>query len=193
MKKTISRLYYYFKFNCENFSRTLVLFITTFIMPCASAVLPEILLTQSKKKSDSEDNDSTLYIVLGTVASIAVLNGIQQGLIRFLQNSTTQAMRKHHLKILEDNPHCLISQDNSNITSLEYVTVSGGVKDFVTNSISICAGLPMFLGSIISNLCYVRYTTKSPIATLYVASFISSATVVQILWTLLSSKNEVKL
>jgi hypothetical protein len=65
----------------------------------------------------------------------AFFSGIQQSITTFLTTSTMQAMKKHNVDLLTDeDSKFLIHGNNENISSLQYVTVGVGVRDFANNT-----------------------------------------------------------
>ena len=75
-----------------------------------------------------------------------------------------QAMKAHKVQQLMDESKFLIHGDNKGITSIQYITVGVGVRDFVTNTVPIFTALPMYAISAVNTLAYIGlYTELAPL------------------------------
>jgi len=145
------------------------------VVPIASISMPMFFLN---KDNDSEDksNNIDLFTALTSAAMVALLSGIQQALSTMLIKSTMQAMREQNIQLLmDDKSKFLMHSHNKDITSLQYVTVGVGVRDFAANTIPIFVGLPMYTISSASTLIQIGYYTGSFATSGIVLGFVAAS------------------
>ena len=172
LKEAGAKLYPYFTPSYNNLSRVIGLFSSTILVPAATIIMPLIFLKWTKfDDNSSEDNNinynntNTNFPALFVSASaVALINGVQKGLSMLLTISTMQAMKAHKVQQLMDESKFLIHGDNKGITSIQYITVGVGVRDFVTNTVPIFTALPMYAISAVNTLAYIGlYTELAPL------------------------------
>ena len=162
IKDSASKLKPYLGPSYENASRFFVLFLSVIVIPVFTIVLPSFFLKSRENSNNTDDDFENLDITKALLAAgtTSIIFGIQKGLTTFLQNSVMQKMRKDNLERLKDSSDFLMYADTDKISSLQYVTVGQGPKDFCNNSIPFIT-LPMYITSTASTLGYIWKQTGS--------------------------------
>lgn len=173
LKKSVVKLYPYFAPSYDNLVRTVGFITAVIIVPTVNFLLPSLLV----KKDDNQENGSTEIITaLTSSAAVAVLTGAQHALSTMLTISTTQSIRENHVKLLMDETKFLSHGNLENISSLQYVTVGVGVRDFCSGAVPMFVALPMYTISAITTLINICRTTQSINTSGVIIGFISSYT-----------------
>jgi len=160
LRQAAAKLHQYFTFSYDNCSRLVGIFTAVVLVPAATVVMPMIFLKKNDSDSSNGSNSTDLTTALASAFAVSLLNGLQQALTTMLTMSTMQAMRKHHVELLMDKrSKFLIHADTEDITSLQYVTVGVGVRDFATNAVPVFTGLPMYTVTAGTTLGYIGVFT----------------------------------
>ena len=150
LNKIFWRLCPYFMPSKENAFRVFGLFTAVVVVPTVNYVALNMIMNSEEEEPDSFD----LGHALASAVTLSVISGIHRGITDALTNSTVRAMKAHNIKKLLDESKYLMYGNTKDISSLQYVTVGQGVRDFASNAISLCIELPMYslitLGSLIS-------------------------------------------
>ena len=160
LKKTTCKLYPFFSPSYDNCTRSLALLTGLIVIPSVNIILTKILTQENDKGSDFNIN-TALYAALAT----SIVSGLQQNISVILANSTMQALKKQNLAKLMDNhkdqkANFLLNSDYNGITSMQYVTVGLGVRDFTANAISVLITLPMYILTSCSSIISIGIVTQ---------------------------------
>ena len=160
LKNATKKLTPYFVPSWDNALRTTGAIVAVFVVPLASLVLP-LLLISGRSQQDNQPNDNNIVTVFTNSLALTLIAAAQQGLSVLIGVSTSQAIRKDHANLLfNDECHFLANGNFNNFTSLQYVTVGVGVKDFAANIVPVLA-LPVYILSSGSSLAYIGIATGS--------------------------------
>lgn len=140
IKGTGKTVYQYFKPSSYNFSRTIGL-ITTIAIPLANYFVPRLFIRDDEGYSSHDQLTSNLV----TTGVVTILSGMQTALTEMLATSLMQAMRKDNIRLLTDENKFLLHADTKDITSIQYVTVGVGTRDFATHSVLMFVTLPTYI------------------------------------------------
>jgi hypothetical protein len=160
-KEAGAKLYPYFTPSYNNCTRFIGFITSVIIVPVANYFMPMIFLKKDNDLENDSKNNIDVVTMLASASAIALLYGLQKGLSSLLIASTTQAMRKDNVQLLMDDSKFLIHGNNRDITSLQYVTVGVGVRDFTMNSVPVFISLPMDIMSSTSTLIHIGIITRS--------------------------------
>jgi len=166
LKESVVKLCPYFVPSYANLGRTVGLFTAMVVVPIANVLIPMYLFRKdnftNSTYTDGQSNDFDTIGTLASASTVALLSGIQHSLLTFLTTSTMQALKKGNVKLLlDDKSQFLLHGNNNDISSLQYVTVGVGVRDFTGSVIPTVIGLPMYTTSSIITVVNIGVTTKS--------------------------------
>lgn len=176
LKEVTIKLYPYFVPSYHNCVRTIGFIAAIIVVPTINFIMPKFFMD---KHNNSEDNSNNFDIMtaLTTASAVALLSGVQKGLSRLLITSTMQAIKEQNVKLLMDESKFLMHSSNKNISSLQYVTVGEGVKDFVHDAVPIVISLPMYTITFAGTIINIGITTSSFITSVIIVSFVSTSAI----------------
>lgn len=178
LREAADKLYNYFIPCYKNCVRTVGFVTALVLVPIATVVMPMIFL---RRGNDNNDSNSSLDVTkaLAGASVIALLKGIQEALTTMLTTSTIQVMKTDNLERLMDKSKFLLHGSNQEFSSMQYITVGVGVRDFATNAIPIFVSFPMYLVSAISTLVYIAVISESFITSGVIMTFVSTTGIIR--------------
>lgn len=135
-------VYKHFKPSQANLARTIGL-ASTLAIPVANYFVP-LLFVQD---NDAPSREDQLKSSLITTAVVTSLSAMQVALTQMLSTSLMQAIRKENVKLLMDENKFLLNADTKDITSIQYVSVGVGTRDFATHSVLMFCILPIYIAT----------------------------------------------
>jgi len=178
LKEAAIKLYPYFVPSYTNCSRSIGFFSAVVLVPLATAFLPTLFLSKEDESSSNSTN-MTLLDYFASASMVALISGVQQSLSVMLTTSTMQAIKRDNTKILmDDESKFLMHGDNKGVSSLLYVTVGQGPRDFAQYAVPIFAALPMYTISSITTLIQIAHYTGSSKTASIVFGFVGASGVV---------------
>lgn len=178
LREAADKLYNYFIPCYKNYVRTVGFITAIVLVPIATVVMPMIFL---RRGNDNNDSNSSFDVnkALAGASVIALLKGTQEALITMLTTSTIQVMKTDNLERLMDKSKFLLHGRNQEFSSMQYITVGVGVRDFATNAIPIFVSFPMYLVSTVSTLVYIAVISESFITSGVIMTFVSTTGIIR--------------
>ena len=160
LKEVAVKVYPYFAPSYNNCARTAGFIAAIIVVPVINFIVPKLFFAKDSN-SESNSNDFNIITALATASSVALLSGVQKGLSTMLATSAMQAMKERNTQLLMDKSKFLMHGSNKDISSLQYVTVGVGVRDFTHDAIATAISLPMYTITSISTITNIGIATES--------------------------------
>lgn len=135
-------IYKYFRFSQSNVARTSGLIAAILIVPAVNSLIPKLL-----EENHNTSSNPHLISALKVASIINMISGLQASLTQMMATSLTQAIRANNVRMLTDDNKFLLYAHTEDITSIQYIAVGVGARDFANHSVLMFITLPMYIAS----------------------------------------------